>query len=60
MNMVTLNGVDIHYEVHGGGFPFVLAHGYCASLQMWRHQVPLLAQRYRIKLMGAGGLSGKK
>jgi pimeloyl-ACP methyl ester carboxylesterase len=36
-----LNGIEINYEVHGAGTPLVLAHGYTASLEMWREQATL-------------------
>ena len=33
----------------------MLAHGYCASTHMWKHQIPLLAERYRVIAYDARG-----
>jgi pimeloyl-ACP methyl ester carboxylesterase len=33
----------------------VLAHGYCTSINLWRHQLPLLAQRYHVIAYDARG-----
>lgn len=43
-----VNGVEIFYDVHGSGEPLVLLHGLGASSQDWEHQVPELAQHYRV------------
>ena len=40
MPTATVNGLNLNYEILGEGFPFVLAHGYCASIKMWK---PLLS-----------------
>jgi pimeloyl-ACP methyl ester carboxylesterase len=50
-----LNGIDINYEVHGDGTPLVLAHGYTASLDMWREQVPAFSARYRLVIYDTRG-----
>lgn len=50
-----INGIDIYYEVHGEGFPLVLAHGFTTTLEMWRHQVEPFSQRYRLILYDARG-----
>jgi 3-oxoadipate enol-lactonase len=46
MPLADLNGIKLHYEVHGAGPAVVLAHGYGRSHQDWSWQVPLLAQSY--------------
>ena len=38
MPIAHLNGIDINYEVHGEGTPFILTHGYTSSLDAWREQ----------------------
>lgn len=48
MPEARLNGIDIHYQVRGEGTPLVLAHGYTASMAMWRAQVPAFSSRYRL------------
>jgi pimeloyl-ACP methyl ester carboxylesterase len=50
-----LNGIEINYEVHGEGTPLVLAHGYTASLDMWREQVPAFSARYRLVIYDTRG-----
>jgi pimeloyl-ACP methyl ester carboxylesterase len=55
MPVANVNGVDLYYEISGTGFPLVLAHGYCTSINLWRHQIPLLAQRYRVIAYDARG-----
>jgi len=49
MPVVGVNGISINYEAHGGegSAPLVLAHGYTASLEMWRAFLPALSARYR-------------
>lgn len=55
MPVVHVNDVDLYYEVYGEGFPLVLAHGYCTSINLWQHQIPLLSQRYRVIAYDARG-----
>jgi pimeloyl-ACP methyl ester carboxylesterase len=58
MTKARLNGIDINYEVHGEGTPLVLAHGYTASLDMWREQVPALSVKYRLVIYDTRGHGG--
>jgi pimeloyl-ACP methyl ester carboxylesterase len=37
------DGIDIHFEVTGGGRPVVLLHGFPDSGRLWRNQVEALA-----------------
>src|SRR5438093_13081870 len=55
MPVASVNGVDLYYETSGTGFPLVLAHGYCTSINLWQHQIPLLAPRYRVIAYDARG-----
>jgi pimeloyl-ACP methyl ester carboxylesterase len=55
MPIARLNGIDINYEVHGAGTPLVLAHGYTATLDMWREQVPALSAKYRLVIHDTRG-----
>jgi len=55
MTVARLNGIDINYEVHGDGTPLVLAHGYTASLEMWRDQVDALSAKYRLVIYDTRG-----
>jgi pimeloyl-ACP methyl ester carboxylesterase len=53
-----INGIDISYEAHGDGVPLVLAHGYTASLEMWREQVPAFSAKHRLVIYDARGHGG--
>jgi pimeloyl-ACP methyl ester carboxylesterase len=55
MTIARLNGIDINYETHGDGMPLVLTHGYTASLEMWREQVPALSAKYRVVIYDTRG-----
>ena len=55
MPIAHLNGIDINYEVHGSGTPLVLTHGYSASLEMWREQVPAFSAQYRLVIYDSRG-----
>ena len=58
MPTLDRNGVSISYEVHGESGPVVLlSHGYSATAQMWRGQVPALAGHRTIlwDMRGHGG-----
>jgi pimeloyl-ACP methyl ester carboxylesterase len=48
MPRAKVNGVDLNYEVHGNGYPLVLAHGFTASMDMWADQIPAFAEKYRV------------
>jgi 3-oxoadipate enol-lactonase len=55
MPVASVNGIDLYYETFGTGFPLVLAHGYCTSINLWQHQIPLLSQRYQVIAYDARG-----
>ncbi|MCZ6873458.1 MAG: alpha/beta hydrolase [bacterium] len=55
MPVTHVNDVDLYYETYGEGFPIVLAHGYCTSINLWKHQIPLLAERYQVIAYDARG-----
>ncbi|RMF88716.1 MAG: alpha/beta fold hydrolase, partial [Nitrospinota bacterium] len=55
MPVATVNEMNLYYEVQGEGFPLVLAHGYCTSIQMWKHQIPVFARRYTVIAYDARG-----
>ncbi len=48
MARVRLNGVEIDYEVSGGGPAVLLSHGYSATRRMWDGQHRALGDRYRV------------
>ena len=45
---VTANGIRQHYVEAGEGAPVVLLHGFPETHHAWRHQIPVLAQQYRV------------
>ena len=44
----VVNGFRMHYAEAGGGDPLILQHGWPQHWWMWRHQIPVLAERYRL------------
>ena len=40
--------VLLHYVTAGGGFPVVMIHGYPQTWWEWRHQIPVLAEKYSV------------
>jgi haloacetate dehalogenase len=42
------NGIKMHYAEAGDGPPVVLIHGFPETWYAWRHQIPVLAQQYRL------------
>jgi len=55
MPKVGVNGVQLYYEVHGEGFPLVLAHGYTASTELWQDQVAPFSEKYRLVIHDTRG-----
>ncbi|MBI2856320.1 MAG: alpha/beta hydrolase, partial [Chloroflexi bacterium] len=48
MPFANVNGVQLHYQEHGSGFPLVLSHGGYSELSTWQECVPHLSGRYRV------------
>src|SRR5262245_58091305 len=40
---IKTNGVELHVEEAGDGYPVILAHGFPELSYSWRHQLPALA-----------------
>src|SRR5579872_367092 len=55
MAMLTRDGVNLYYEIHGSGPVILLSHGYSATLEMWRGQVPLLSRDHKLILWDMRG-----
>jgi sigma-B regulation protein RsbQ len=54
MNVIARNNVQVHGQ---GATTLVLSHGFGSNQNMWRHMLPLFADRYRIvtfDLVGSG------
>jgi pimeloyl-ACP methyl ester carboxylesterase len=47
---VDAGGVHTYYEVQGSGEPLILLHGGFATIETWRGQAPVFAERYRVYL----------
>jgi pimeloyl-ACP methyl ester carboxylesterase len=48
MAKAKLNGIEIDYQVTGGGRPVILSHGYGATRHMWDGQHAALGDRYQL------------
>jgi len=48
MPMLDRDGVKIHYEVAGEGPTLLLTHGYSATGEMWRGQLPALSPYFQV------------
>ncbi len=55
MPKANVNGVELYHEVHGEGFPLVLAHGYTASTELWQDQVAPFSKKYRLVIYDCRG-----
>lgn len=53
--LAPVNGIRIWYATFGKGDPVVLLHGGLANANYWGHQVPVLAERYRVIVMDSRG-----
>ncbi|TAJ39874.1 MAG: alpha/beta hydrolase [Reyranella sp.] len=53
--LAPVNGIRIWYATFGKGDPVVLLHGGLANANYWGHQVPALAERYRVIVMDSRG-----
>ena len=59
--VTAADGVELHYEVEGDGFPLVFTHGNMGFGQQFFLQTPIFRKRYRCILhdLRGCGLSGK-
>src|ERR1700681_1259124 len=55
MPKISRDGVKIHYEVHGGGPPLLLTHGYSSTAAMWRGQIEALSKHHKLVLWDMRG-----
>jgi pimeloyl-ACP methyl ester carboxylesterase len=47
MPRAAVNGVEVHYEVTGEGFPVVFSHEFAGDYRSWDPQVRFFARRYQ-------------
>jgi 3-oxoadipate enol-lactonase len=55
MPQAFINGVHLHYESYGNGFPLVLAYGLGGNTGMWAGQIEAFAAHYRLILWDPRG-----
>ncbi len=55
MSKLSINGIDLYYEIAGAGQPVVLIHGLGSSIKDWEFQVPELAQKYQVVTLDLRG-----
>lgn len=48
MPMITVNGVEFYYELHGEGTPLVLIAGYACDHNVWNFMLKDLAQKFQL------------
>jgi pimeloyl-ACP methyl ester carboxylesterase len=51
----TVDGLTIHYEVNGDGFPLVLLHGIGSNSRSWRRQLATLSADFKVIAWDAPG-----
>lgn len=55
MPTAMINGITIYYEIHGEGFPLILAYGLGGSTKDWAGQIEILSRRYKLILWDPRG-----
>ncbi|MEM9301061.1 MAG: alpha/beta hydrolase [Pseudomonadota bacterium] len=61
MPLASVNGTEIHFDVHGTGDAVVLIHGLGSSGADWAFQIPALRERFQVIVpdLRGSGLSGR-
>src|SRR5688572_26241379 len=47
-NVISVNGIQMYYEVYGEGAPLVLLHGFTQSSQLWQPFIADFAKHYQL------------
>ena len=55
MPAIKVNGVTVHYETAGEGFPLVLLHGIGGNIRSWRRQLAALSADFKVIAWDAPG-----
>src|SRR5436305_2523085 len=55
MPKLSLDGVEIYYEVHGSGPTLLLTHGYSPTSAMWQGQIEALSKHHQLVLWDMRG-----
>ena len=48
MPKITLNAIELFYEIHGTGEPLLLIHGLGSSSRDWEYQLPAFSEHYQV------------
>ncbi|MBC8331290.1 MAG: alpha/beta fold hydrolase [Anaerolineae bacterium] len=48
MPKITLNAIELFYEIHGTGEPLLLIHGLGSSSRDWEYQLPAFTEHYQV------------
>jgi pimeloyl-ACP methyl ester carboxylesterase len=61
MPFSNIGDIDLHYEIHGEGFPLLFISGLSGSTYSWEGQIPFFENHYRCIVFDnrGAGLSGK-
>ena len=46
MPLARVNGIDLHYEEAGSGYPLILCHEFAGSWESWKDQIRHFSRRY--------------
>lgn len=46
--LVSLNGMEMYYEIHGQGEPLVMLHYFAGSGAIWKPYIPAFSKHYRL------------
>jgi len=55
MPEAIIQGVSLHYEIHGEGFPLILCHEFAGDSRSWKYQAGFFEQYYRVITYDARG-----
>ena len=55
MPVLSIDGIDLYYELHGSGDPVVLIHGLGSSVRDWEYQLDAFASAYRVLVYDVRG-----
>lgn len=55
MTIAQINGIDLYYEDHGQGEPFVLVHEFAGSTKSWKAQIEAFRQTHRVMVYNCRG-----
>lgn len=55
MSEANINGVRLHYEVQGDGFPLIFCHEFAGSGRSWKLQTEFFRSKYRVITYNARG-----